>query len=229
MRLVIGNKNSSSWSLRPWIGMRVLGIPFEEVRVNLRQPGTAAEIARYSPSGKVPCLIDGDTIVWETIAILEYLADNFPDKGIWPKDAAVRAHARAISAEMHAGFQPLRSECGMSMAQVYAAKQRSAGVLANAQRIMTIWGEARAKFADASAGPFLYGAFSGADAMFAPVVSRIVSYGLDVDPVSRAYISAVSALPAYREWRKGAAAEPWSRPENDGEVVVENLAVVSQA
>ena len=225
MQLVIGNKNASSWSLRPWIAMRVLGIPFEEVRIALRQPDTAAQIARYSPSGKVPCLIDGDMIVWETIAILEYLADKFPGTAVWPADMKARAHARAVSAEMHASFQPLRQQCGMSIAQIYAAKDRSPDVLANAKRIMAIWNEARQKYGQAGDGPFLYGAFSAADAMFAPVVSRFVSYSLDADPVSRAYIDAIRAVPAYVEWRCAAADEPWTKPENEGEVVLENLSM----
>ena len=203
--------------------MRHLGIPFEEVRIALRQPDTAAQIAGYSPSGKVPVLIDGDVVVWETLAILEYLAEKFPDKKVWPDKTAARSHARATSSEMHAGFQPLRQQCGMSMAQIYAAKARSPEVIANAKRIMAIWNEARLKHGQAGGGPFLYGAFSAADAMFAPVVSRFVSYSLDADPVSRAYIDTIRALPAYVEWRHAAAQEPWTKPENEGEVVLENL------
>ena len=222
MHLFIGNKVYSSWSLRPWIVMRAKGIAFGETLVQLRTSDSPHHIRKYSPSGKVPCLVDGDVTVWETIAIMEYLADKFPDEGIWPRDPKARAHARAISAEMHAGFQSLRSQCGMAATQRFAPRARSAEVQADVARVTAIWNEARAKYASGT-GPFLYGDFSAADGMYAPVATRFRTYSITVDAVSQAYVDAVLEHPAYRQWLSAAAAEPWVIEDNANETIVEDL------
>lgn len=223
MQLYIGNKNYSSWSMRPWLLMKVLGIDFDETVVPLYVEGSAQRIKEFSPSGKVPCLVDGDITVWESLAIIEYLAGKLPDKGIWPNDPAARAHARAIASEMHAGFQPLRQACPMSITQRFQPKALPPNVLANVERIEQIWREARDRFADKAAGPFLYGAYSAADAMFAPIVSRLHSYGIDVGETTRAYMAAQMALPAWSEWVTAAARESWVLPQNEHDTVIEDM------
>ena len=213
LHLVIGNKNYSSWSLRPWIALRVANIPFDETIIPLYEPGSPAQILKFSPAGKVPILIDGDVRVRETLAILEDLAEKFPDAGLWPKDACARAHARAIANEMHAGFVALRRECPMNMWHPPKPRALSAEAAANAKRIDDIWSDCRARFG--TGGPFLFGAFSAADAMYAPVVSRFHTYTIDVGPQSRAYMAAVMALPAWREWFGAALKEPWVMQGNE--------------
>src|SRR5256886_1695424 len=170
MLLVIGNKNYSSWSLRPWIAMKVLGIAFDEVRIPLYRPGSKEQILRYSPAGRVPILRDGDTVVWDSLAILEYLAERHPQ--LWPADPAQRAKARSVSAEMHSGFAKLREHMSMNTRKRYPGKGRTPEVLADIARIDAIWAEAT--------GPFLFGAFTAADAMYAPVVLRFRTYEVDV-------------------------------------------------
>ncbi len=223
MRLVIGNKVYSSWSLRPWIVMTAFGVPFEETLVQLRAGDTRDRIMAHSPSGKVPALIDGDALVWDSLAIMEYLADRFPQHAIWPKDRIARAHARCVSAEMHSGFQSLRGACAMEVTKKFAAKDRGAAVAADVARIGAIFGEARTKFG--GAGPFLYGAFSAADGMYAPVCTRIRTYGIAVDPVAQAYVDAVLAHPAYQAWLAQAVAEPWVLADNgnDAETLIQDL------
>jgi len=193
MILVIGNKNYSSWSLRPWVAMKALGIEFQEKRIPLYGPGAKEEILLESPAGKVPILIDGATRVWDSLAILEYLAEKQPQ--MWPSGREARAHARAVSAEMHAGFPNLRNHMSMNVRKRYPGKGRTPEVLSEVKRINSIWSEAK--------GPFLFGAFSAADAMYAPVVFRFRTYEVAVD--NRAYYDAMLALPAMKEW--GAAAE----------------------
>lgn len=226
MRLVIGNKVYSSWSMRPWLVMSAFGLGFEEQLVQLRTDDTPERLRAASPSGKVPVLIDGETVVWDSLAIIEYLADANPDVAIWPRDRPARAHARCASAEMHSGFQSLRGQCPMTITKRFAPRDRSPEVMADVRRITELWGEARRRFGatatGADAGPFLYGAFSAADAMFAPVVTRFHTYAIPVDTVSAAYMDAVRANPAFRAWLTGAIAEPWSIGEND-EPVVEDL------
>lgn len=209
MKLLIGNKCYSSWSLRAWLLMRAKGIAFEEVLVPLDQPGFKEAIFAAAPcsGGTVPTLVDGDVAVWETLAIAEYLHERHPDLGIWPSDVAARAHARAIASEMHGGFAALRGACPMNLGKRFAARDRGEAVARNVARITAIWGEARERFG--AGGPFLYGAFTAADAMFAPVVTRLDTYGFPVDPVSGTYMRAVLDLPAYREWLAVALAEPW--------------------
>src|SRR3954468_19059106 len=171
MQLVIGNKNYSSWSLRPWIALKTLGFEFEERRIPLYGAGSKAAILEHSPAGKVPILIDGAITVWDSLAIIEYLAERFPEAGLWPADAAVRAHARSVSAEMHSGFQALRNECPMNLHRPVRPVALSADAKANIARVEEIWRECRARYG--AGGPFLFGRFGGVDAMFAPVVTRL--------------------------------------------------------
>ncbi len=211
LMLVIGNKNYSSWSLRPWIAMKVAGIPFEEVLIPLYEPGSRERILEYSPAGKVPILIDGDRTIWESIAILEHLAERFPKAGLWPSEVPLRAHARSIAAEMHAGFHDLRRACTMNMWLPPRARPQSAEVIANVHRINTIWHDCLVRYG----GPFLFGSFGAADAMYAPVVSRFRTYGILVSPKCHAYMDAVMALPAWREWYDAAMKEKWIMRHNE--------------
>jgi glutathione S-transferase len=217
LTLVIGNKNYSSWSLRPWIAMTVAGIPFEEIVIPLYEPGSAEAIATYSPAGKVPILIDGDQAIWDSIAILEYLAERFPDAQLWPADPRARALARAVSAEMHGGFQPLRQNCTMNLWLPAKPRPQTDAVLANVRRIDELWCDCRARFGQNTefGGPFLFGAFGAADAMYAPVVARLHTYGIPVSPNARAYMDAVRTLPAWRQWYEAAMKEPWVMPHNE--------------
>ena len=206
--LLIGNKNYSSWSLRPWIGMKAAGIPFDETVISLDAPDFKPRLAKLSGTGKVPVLIDGDTHVWESLAILEYLAEKLPHAGLWPADPRARAHARAIAAEMHGGFAALRGECPMNFWRPVKRRELSADALANVARIDAMWSECRLRYG----GPFLFGPFGAADAMYAPVVSRFHTYAVEVGERSRAYMDAVMALPAWREWKEAALKEPWILP-----------------
>lgn len=215
MRLIVGNKNYSSWSLRPWIAMKVAGLAFEEEVLPLDTPQFTARLSQVSGTGKVPTLIDGPVRIWESLAILEYLAERFPDAGLWPADPAARAHARAIASEMHAGFLPLRRACPMNMRRPPKAIALDDDVRANVARIEAMWADCRERFADTGAGPFLFGAFGAADAMYAPVVSRFRTYAVPVGPQTQAYMVAVETLPAYAEWLDAARAEPWIRPKDE--------------
>jgi glutathione S-transferase len=212
LKLILGNKNYSSWSLRPWIAMRHAGLDFEEEVIPLYEPGSRERILRYSPTGKVPVLIDGDMTVWESLAILDHLAERFPKTQLWPDDPQARAHARAISAEMHAGFGPLRRHCPMNMRRT-RKRDLTAEVDADVTRISEIWTDCRARFGEG--GPFLFGRFSAADAMYAPVVSRFASYEIGVGAACEAYMAAMIALPAWQEWRAAGIAEPWVMPGNE--------------
>jgi len=207
LTLVIGNKNYSSWSFRPWIALRVAGIPFEEVVIPLYEPGSKEQILEYSPAGKVPVLIDGDVRVWESLAIIDYLAERFPQACLWPGDAAARAHARAIAAEMHAGFAPLRRHCPMNMWRTVKARELPPEVAADVRRIEAIVTECRERFGQG--GAFLFGAFGAADAMYAPVVALLNTYAIAVGAVAEAYKQAMMGLPAWAEWRAAALKEPW--------------------
>jgi len=207
LTLVIGNKNYSSWSFRPWIALRVAGIPFEEVVIPLYEPGSKEQILKYSPAGKVPVLVDGDARVWESLAIIDYLAERFPQARLWPADVAARAHARAIAAEMHAGFAPLRRHCPMNMWRTVKARELTPEVAADVRRIEAIVTECRGRFGQG--GAFLFGAFGAADAMYAPVVARLNTYAIAVGAAAEAYKQAIMALPAWAEWRAAALKEPW--------------------
>jgi len=211
LKLVIGNKNYSSWSMRPWIGLKAAGIAFDEEVISLYVDGSREQILKHSPAGKVPVLIDGDVHVWESLAILEYAAEKFPQAGLWPSDPAARAHARAISTEMHAGFVPLRRECGMSFWRPPAKRELSADAQADVARIQAMWTDARTRFG--AGGPFLFGKFTAADAMYAPVVQRFIAYDVGVSAPARAYMESMTALPAWREWRRAALRETWVIPK----------------
>jgi glutathione S-transferase len=215
--LVIGNKLHSSWSLRPWILMRQLGIPFDEVLIPFSNPFHSpewkAQVRQYSPAAKVPALVDGEVAVWESLAIMEYVAEMRPDLPIWPRDRGARAMARSISAEMHAGFSALRSACPMNLGKKYGEKNRGAEVAQDVARIGEIWRTARERFG--AGGPFLFGQFGAADAMYAPVVTRFETYSIRVDPVCRAYMEAVLGTAAFGEWRAAALAETWIVPEDE--------------
>jgi glutathione S-transferase len=214
LKLIIGNKNYSSWSLRPWIAMRHAGIAFDEELVPLYEPGSREKVMKFSPTGTVPCLVDGDLTVWESLAILDYLADKFPDKKLWPDDLKARGHARAISSEMHAGFGPLRQDCPMNMRRDRSKpRELTPQVKANVDRIDAIWSETRARFG--AGGPFLLGAFSNADAMYAPMVSRFASYAIPVRSASQSYMSAMMALPAWKQWEEAARVEPMVMAGNE--------------
>lgn len=204
--LVIGNKNYSSWSLRAWLAMKATGAAFREVMISLRQPDTRQQALTYSPSGKVPVLITGKMTVWDSLAIGETLAEWFPDAGLWPSDSHTRAHARAICAEMHSGFMPLRSKHPMAMRErtPQTPDEDVAEIIA---RIEHLWREARA-LPGRSAGEFLYGGFSLADAFYAPVVSRFVTYGFPVSDDSRRYMEAVWHHPDFADWYSAAEREP---------------------
>lgn len=206
LTLVIGNKNYSSWSMRPWVALKGAGIAFNEVLIPLYTGGADKKrILGFTQSGKVPALIDGDITVWDSLAIIEYAAEKFPDAGLWPTDVAARAHARSISAEMHSGFMPLRNECGMNIHRPVAAKALSDDAQANIVRIQQIWTECRERYGQQ--GQYLFGAFSGADAMFAPVVHRFRTYAVEVRPPVRAYMETMLANPAFAEWTEAALAE----------------------
>ena len=186
MQLVIGNKNYSSWSLRPWLAMKLAGIAFDEIRIPLYGPGSKERILEHSPAGKVPILKDGATVVWDSLAILEYLAERYAQ--LWPRDRVERARARSISAEMHSGFAQLREHMSMNVRKRYPGKGRTLEVEKDIARISAIWAEAK--------GPFLFGEFTAADAMYAPVVLRFRTYG--VEGPNRQYMDAMLALPAMR-------------------------------
>jgi glutathione S-transferase len=211
MLLIIGNKNYSSWSFRPWIAMKTAGIAFEERVISLNDPDFKRTVSAVAGNGKVPALDDDGVHVWESLAILEYLADKFPRAGLWPADPRARAHARATAAEMHAGFLALRRECPMNFWRPVKARELSAEALANVARIDAIWAECRVRYG----GPFLFGTFGAADAMYAPVVSRLHTYAVEVGARSRAYMDAVMGLPAWREWADAARVEPWVLPEDE--------------
>jgi glutathione S-transferase len=203
MRLIIGNKNYSSWSLRAWLPLKHLEVPFEEERIALFEPGYKERIRAYSPAGRVPVLIDGELTIWDSLAIGEYLAEQFPERGLWPEALAHRTAARCVSAEMHSGFAELRTRMPMNIRAAYPGRGRTAGVAADIARIGQIWRECLRR----SGGPFLFGAFGIVDAMYAPVVARFVTYAVELDAPLAAYVELIWNLPAMHEWRAAAVAE----------------------
>ena len=213
LHLVIGNKNYSSWSFRPWIALKVAAIPFEETVIPIHVSGSKEKFLAHSPAGKVPILMDGGVTVWESLAILEYVAEKYPEAWLWPREAAARAHARTIASEMHAGFVPLRRQCPMNMWRPVKKLEPSAETAANVGRIDAMWSDCRARFGDD--GPFLFGRFSAADAMYAPVVSRFHTYGIEVGAASTAYMQAMMALPAWQDWYAAALKEEWLLAEDE--------------
>lgn len=202
--LIIGNKNYSSWSLRSWLTLKQSGLTFEEVRIPLDLPDTHTRILEYSPSGRVPALRQDNLTIWESLAICEYIAELVPDRHLWPTDPAARAVARAVSAEMHAGFSNLRAEMPMDC-RARRSQAPTSAVQQDIDRIFVLWQACRQQFGQG--GEFLFGEFSIADAMFAPVTSRFVTYDVALTPTAQAYINAVWGLPAMQEWLSAAEAE----------------------
>jgi glutathione S-transferase len=211
LTLVIGNKNYSSWSLRPWFVLKQCDIPFREIRIPIYAPGSREEILRHSPAGRVPVLHDGDTTVWESLAICEYLAERFPKKQLWPADRTARALARSISNEMHAGFGELRKHMTMDCRKHHPGKGRTPEAMEDVARITSIWSECRQRFG--RDGDFLFGHFTIADAMYAPVVLRFETYGVELGAVPSTYTRMILALPALRQWVAEAHAETEVVPE----------------
>jgi glutathione S-transferase len=207
LQLVIGNKNYSSWSLRPWMALTMAGIPFRETLIPLDTPETAKLIAQHSRAGRVPVLHHGRQTVWESLAIMEYLAELFPEKHLWPKAVAARAIARAVANEMHAGFSALRSACPMNLRRPPKPVPMSEEALKDVARIEEIWRGCRAKFG--KGGKFLFGRFSIADAMYTPVVTRFDSYAVKVADDTRAYMDTIMKTEAFRAWREAALKESW--------------------
>jgi glutathione S-transferase len=204
--LVIANKCYSSWSMRPWLLMKQLGIAFDEIIIPLDLADTKAKVLKHSPAGKVPILIDGDATVWESIAITEYVGEAYGAL-VWPEDRTARAMARSIAAEMHAGFSALRSACPMNLGKKFAQKDRGEAVARDVARFSEIVHQARERFG--AGGPFLFGSFSAADAMYAPLVTRLETYSIALDATTRAYVDGILSLPAFREWRSAALKEEW--------------------
>jgi glutathione S-transferase len=205
LTLVLASKAYSSWSLRPFMVMRHFAIPFKEVMIALGQETTRADILEYSPSARCPALIDDDVVVWDSLAIIEYVAEKFPDRPIWPRDRVARAVARSMAAEMHAGFQGLRGHLPMNMRRAVQRRELTPEAAADVARIEAAWAAARDQFG--AGGDFLFGSFSAADAMFAPVVNRLHVYDVPVGTATRAYMDTIMALPAYRDWQQDAEAE----------------------
>ncbi|WP_117194686.1 glutathione S-transferase family protein [Rhizobium terrae] len=211
LTLYIGNKNYSSWSFRPWIAMTAAGVPFEEVLIPFDFPAGNPKFKPISPTGRVPVLHHGGVRVWESLSIIEYVAEMFPDKGMWPNAGDDRAAARSISMEMLSGFRALRNACPMNMRRPKRVIDLPDGVMDDVARIETIWREFRGK----SGGPFLFGAFSAADAMFAPVVNRFDVYDLVKDEETLAYMNAMKSHPAWVQWQDAALKETWIVPEDE--------------
>ncbi len=204
LKLVLANKAYSSWSLRPWILLAHFKIPFEEIVIPM---GSLEEMLKYAPTGKCPSLHDGRIAVWESLAIIEYVAELYPEKAIWPRGKAARAHARSLASEMHAGFLPLRQACPTNFRRAPKAIALSDAVEKDIARIEAAWAHARETYG--KAGSFLFGRFSAADAMFAPVVNRFHVYAVPVAPATRTYMDAMMALPAWKAWIADGEAEPW--------------------
>ena len=201
LKLLIGNKNYSTWSMRPWLVLKQADIPFVEEKLSFNDPQLKQKIRQVSPSGRVPALVDGDLVVWDSLAIVEYLAEKFPDKKLWPQEARARAVARSMCAEMHAGFAVLRAALVMNFEADLPGRGWNVKVQAEIDRLVEMWQDARARFG--AGGPFLFGSFTIADAFFAPVVRRFLGYAIPLPPVAAAYAQAVAALPAYQEWAAG--------------------------
>lgn len=211
--LVIGNKNYSSWSLRPWVLMRALRIDFEERLIPFSEPGSTELFKALSPSARVPCLHDGELRVWDSLAIVEYLAERHA--GVWPDEPRARAWARSAAAEMHSGFQALRNECSMSCGQRVVLRSRSKGLESDLRRLTALWQDGLTLFG----GPFLAGStFTAVDAFFAPVAFRLQTYGLSLSPICDAYASRLRDLPAMREWYEAALSEPWREAAHEKDV-----------
>jgi glutathione S-transferase len=211
--LIMGNKNYSSWSLRSWLVLKHLAIPFEEVVIPLYQEESRNALLRYSPSGKVPVLKHGEHTIWDSLAICEYLSDIFPNRWPWPADPHTRAYARSISAEMHSGFQNLRQNMPMNCRLSRPGYGKTPDADRDIERIISIWTECRKQFG--AKGDFLFGAFSIADAMYAPVATRFITYGVTLNGVAQDYVNTTMNLPSIKEWYDSARKEPYSIPALD--------------
>jgi glutathione S-transferase len=214
MKLLIGDKNYSSWSMRPWLLLKHFNIPFDEVLIHLNQPGTNAAVLAHAPdgSGKIPCLVDDEgRAIWDSLAIAETLAERFPAHPFWPRDAAARARARSVSAEMHSGFGDLRSNMWMNVRAAFPGKNATPGVLADIARIEAIW----RKCLDTFGGPFLFGEFGIADAMYAPVVMRFNTWQPELSETALAYCERIRAVPAVKAWIDDALRETYAVPYLD--------------
>lgn len=215
MKLLIGNRNYSTWSLRPWLVLHHFEIPFEDEVLQLSGPGWRENLAARSPTAKVPVLFDGDLVVPETLAIIEYLADLYPDSAIWPADRKARALARAAASEMHAGFTALRSHAPMNLRASHPGKVDLDAVRKDLHRVEEVWGGLLAR----SGGPYLFGAFTAADAMFAPLATRLRTYDLPVSDIAQRYVEAIYALPAFQAWLTLALQEPWVVDDDEIDVI----------
>jgi glutathione S-transferase len=215
LKLILGNKNYSSWSMRPWLALAEHDIPFEEEVLDIYAPESKAKILSFSPAGKMPILIDGENTVWDSLAILETLADKFPQLDLWPKDPAARALARSISAEMHSGFVPLRKALPMNLKREPSPPKAGFAddVKADIKRICAIFLDARTRFG--ARGDFLFGAFSAADCMYAPVASRLRSYAVRLDNPCEDYVAAIHGLSSFKRWKDAALKEPWAMADYD--------------
>lgn len=205
MKLIICNKNYSSWSLRGWLLLRELGIDFEEEKLSFNDPEWKKRVLAISPAGRVPILVDGDLVVWDTIAIAEHVAERHPDKNVWPADPAARALARSVCAEMHAGFTNLKNNMPMNISGRFPGLGWNIEVQDDIDRIIAIWTNARERFG--SGGDMLFGGFSAADAFYAPVVWRFVTHEVELPPVAAAYVEAMRALPSMQDWERVAREE----------------------
>jgi glutathione S-transferase len=208
LTIYLGNRNYASWSLRAWLALKATGASFEEVVIPILVPGSKETLLKYSPSGKVPALHHGGIVVWDSLAICGYLTELFPEAGLWPNDPAAKAVARSISAEMHSSFQALRREFPMNIRSSFPGREISPEAQADINRVMAIWRQCRNRFGEKTGGDFLFGAFTIADAMYAPVVTRFRTYKLDLEREADAYCDAVMALPAMQEWAAAARNEP---------------------
>lgn len=215
MKLLIGNRNYSTWSLRPWLVLRHFDIPFEDEVLQLSGDGYRAVLEQRSPTGKMPVLLDDGLVISETIAIIEYLAETFPEKAIWPTDRSDRALARSAAAEMHAGFSALRNHAPMNLRASHPGRIDADLVRADLHRIEALWGGLLLR----SGGPYLFGAFSAADAMFAPLATRLRTYALPVSDGVARYIEAIYALPAFQDWLGMALQEPWIVDNDEIDVI----------
>jgi glutathione S-transferase len=207
LTIIVGNKNYSSWSLRGWLALARSGLPFREVVIPMFREDSVRLIAEHSPSGKVPCLRHGDVVVWDSLAIGEYVAELAPEARLWPADRATRAVARSVCAEMHSGFAALREAMTMNIRASKPGVGRTPEALADVAQIQARWRQLRERYG--AGGEFLFGDFTLADCFYAPVVTRFHTYGVELDPVSRRYCEAIGALPEFQRWRAAALEEPW--------------------
>jgi glutathione S-transferase len=207
LTIYLGNKNYASWSLRAWLALKATGETFEEVIIPLFQPGSKETLLKYSPSGKVPALHDSDVVVWDSLAICGYLTEKFPAAGLWPDDPAAKAMARSISAEMHSSFQVLRRDFPMNVRSSFPGREFSPEAQTDINRVMAIWRQCRSRFGDGN-GDFLFGRFTIADAMYAPIVTRFRTYKIDLEGEAEAYCETIMAMPAMQEWAGAAKNEP---------------------